>query len=75
MIRISLPRSPRLDGGPCKVLINQCSSHGAWYQDRVGQTILCEFVDSEGYWAREGGTFNCINVIRPEDATLLPLEN
>lgn len=75
MIHISLPRPPRLDGGPRQVRITQCSDPMYWYQDRVGQTILCEFVDSEGYWAREGGVFNAINVIRPEDATLLPLEN
>ena len=75
MIHISLPRPPRLDGGPRKVHITRCSNPGYWYQAKVGQTILCEFVDREGYWAREGGTFNCINVIRPEDATLLSLEN
>lgn len=41
----------------------------------MGQTILCEFIDGEGYWAREGGVYNCINVIKKEDAELLEQEN
>lgn len=75
MIRIGLPRSPRLDGGPRKVRIHRCSYHGAWYRNLVGYIVPIEFTDSEGHWAREGGEYNCINVIRHEDATLEPLEN
>lgn len=74
MIRVSLPRPPRLDGGIRKATIHRCSG-SYWYADKIGETVLVEFVDSEGYWAREGGEYNCINVIRKEDATLLPLEN
>ena len=75
MIHISLPRSLRLDGGIRKIKIERCTDFGMWYRDKIGQTILCEFVDREGYWAREGGEYNCINVIRRSDAVLLPLEN
>ncbi len=75
MIHISLPRPPRLDGGPRRVRIDRCSRNGSWYADRIGQTVLCEFIDNDGYWAREGGVYNCINVIRKEDAELLPLQN
>ncbi len=75
MIHISLPRAPRLDGGPRKVRVDRCTNSGAWYADKVGQIVPIEFIDSEGYWGREGGTYNCINVIRKSDATLLTLEN
>jgi len=75
MIHVSFYRKPLLDGMPRKALINQCTNHGAWYQDLVGKIVLIELIDSEGYWGREGGEYNCINVIRVEDATLLPLEN
>lgn len=75
MIKVCLPRRPSLNGGPRKVYIARCSSPSYWYKNLVGQTILCEFIDREGYWAREGGIFNCINVIKREDAKLLDLEN
>lgn len=75
MIHVSLPRPPRLDSGPRKVRIERCTNNGAWYAARIGQVVPIESIDDEGYWGREGGTFNCINVIRKCDATLLPLEN
>lgn len=74
MIKVCLPRRPSLNGGPRKVYVARCSG-SYWYRDLVGQIVLCEFVDGEGYWAREGGVFNCINVIKKEDAELLELEN
>lgn len=74
MIHIGLPRPARLDTCPRKARINSCPA-GWWYESKVGQVVEIEFIDREGYWAREGGTYNCINKIRPEDATLLPLEN
>lgn len=74
MIHISLPRPHRLGQPIRKATINSCPP-GWWYADKVGQTVIIEFIDSDGYWSREGGIYNCINKIRPEDATLLPLEN
>lgn len=74
MIRISLPSPARLDGGPRKVRVLGCP-RSYWYRNLVGQVVLCEFVDSEGCWAREGGVYNCINIIRWEDVELLELEN
>ncbi len=73
-VHISLPRPPRLDTCPRKAVIERCSG-SFWYRDMVGQTVTVEFIDSEGLWAREGGTYNCINVIRKEDARLVDLEN
>lgn len=74
-IRISTPRSPRVDGFPCWAVIERCTLSGAWYEKRVGHNILIESVDSGGYWAREGGEYNAINIIRHSDARLLPFEN
>lgn len=76
MIHVSLPRPPRLGQPIRKATINKCSSPSAWYRDLVGETVIVEFIDSQGYWSRErDGVYNCINWIRPEDATLHPLEN
>jgi hypothetical protein len=74
MIRVSIPRPPRLDTCPRLAVIERCSGN-YWYADKVGQTVEIEFIDDEGYWSREGGYYNCINVIRRSDARLLPLEN
>lgn len=38
-----------------------------WYKNLVGQSIQIEAMDLDGMWAREGGAYNCLNVIRPED--------
>lgn len=73
--RISFPRRPKVDGYPCWARIEQCTLPGAWYANRVGQNILIEFSDAEGHWAREGGVYNAINIIRHEDARILPFEN
>lgn len=75
MIHIGLPRQPSLSRVPRKVRIDKCSHPRFWYCGKVGETVVSEFQDNDGYWAREGGEYNCINVIRREDATLLPLEN
>lgn len=74
MIHIGLPRRPRLQP-ICKATINKCSDSSWWYANRVGQVVIIEFIDSDGYWSREGGTYNCINKIKPEDCTLHELEN
>jgi hypothetical protein len=58
-----------------RVKIERCSSVGAWYEKLVGKTIEIEFADSMGFWAREGGTYNCINCIPPGDATFVASAN
>lgn len=75
MIKIGIPQPPRLDGMPRKIKINKCSDSSYWYKDLVGKVIMIERIDGYGYWGREGGIYNCINFVRFEDATLLPLEN
>lgn len=74
-IKVSLPRRPRLDTCPRKAVITGLSRSGMWYRDKVGETVTVELIDDEGYWAREGGTYDAINVIYKQDARLLPLEN
>ena len=74
-IHVSLPHRPRLDTCPRLAIIERCSRAGSWYASRVGQTVEVEMIDGDGYWAREGGTYNCINVIDKRDARLLPLAN
>lgn len=49
------------------VKIERCEDPSMWYANRVGQNIRIERVDREGLWAREGGQFNAINVIRFTD--------
>jgi hypothetical protein len=72
--KVSFPRPQRLEA-PIRVRIDKCSHAQAWYTGRVGEIVNVEFEDGEGYWAREGGVYNAINVIRKGDATLLPLNN
>lgn len=74
MIRVYFPK-PQTLSEPRNVRLNCCSISGGWYARLVGQVIAIEFEDSEGYWAREGGQYNCINIIRKADTTLLPLNN
>lgn len=66
---IGLGKHPALAAQPRRtILVKRCTSPGAWYERLVGQEVECEFVDHEGYWAREGGIYNCINKIKLEDA-------
>jgi hypothetical protein len=55
---------------PRAVMILRCFDSLAWYAKKIGQTLPIEYEDSCGYWAREGGTYNAINIIRKTDATL-----
>ena len=50
-----------------RVKILRCSDPSMWYKNLVGQSIQIEAMDLDGMWAREGGAYNCLNVIRPED--------
>lgn len=67
--KIGLPKDPQ-----GRIRIKSCQSSSYWYAGLVGQVVPFERVDGYGYWAREGGIYNCINVIKHEDATLLPPE-
>lgn len=66
---------------PIQIRIDKCSNPGSWYANRVGQILPVERfeinkdssqgLDGDVYWCREGGEFNCLNIIRKEDATLI----
>lgn len=49
------------------VKIERCTDPLMWYADRVGQEVKIEKVDRDGLWAREGGHYNAINIIRFTD--------
>jgi len=49
------------------VKIVRCSDPLMWYASRVGEEVTVERVDREGLWAREGGEYNAINIIRFSD--------
>lgn len=49
------------------VKIERCSDPMMWYASKVGQDVLIERVDRNGLWAREGGEYNAINIIRFSD--------
>jgi hypothetical protein len=75
MIHIQFLHAPQLYGMPRRARIDRCSDKSFWYADRVGQVVIIERIDGYGYWSREGGEFNCINYIKPEDATILPYDS
>lgn len=49
------------------VKIEHCSDSLMWYADKVGQEVRVEKVNRDGLWAREGGQYNAINIIRFTD--------
>ena len=70
-VKLQAARRVLQDGKPCRVRINRCSCHWAWYKDRVGQEVSVFAVDSYGYWTRDTGPMRCSQWIKLEDATLL----
>jgi len=71
MIKVSIVT--QTDQPRVRVKILKCQD-SAWYAGKVGEIVDAERTDNYGYWAREGGDFNCINYIKYEDAILLPNE-
>lgn len=70
------------ESGPTMLIqIIQCSSPGAWYADRIGQTLVAEWLETnrhphqgipeDVYWCREGGTYNTPNYVRVSDAVVV----
>lgn len=58
------------------VKIINCSDSLYWYNNLVGTIVPIHkvtFSATEGmlYWAREGGTWNAINFIKPSDAEVV----
>ena len=46
------------------IKIERCTDPMMWYAAKVGQEVKIERVDRDGLWAREGGAYNAINIIR-----------
>jgi len=62
------------------VKIINCSDNLYWYNNLVGTIVPINkvtFSATEGmlYWAREGGTWNAINFIKPSDAEVVESED
>lgn len=60
-------KAPNLLDTQCRVKILRCKDPQMWYSDRIGQLVPIESLDLDGMWAREGGIYNALNIIRPED--------
>jgi hypothetical protein len=60
---------------PREARVLRCSISGGWYRKHIGKLILIERGDHQGFWAREGGQYNAINIVRREDVFLTPLPN
>lgn len=62
------------------VKIISCKDNSYWYKNLVGTIIPIHkvtFNATEGmlYWAREGGTWNAINFIKPSDTEVVESED
>jgi hypothetical protein len=62
------------------VKIINCQDKSYWYNNLVGTIVPIHkvtFSATEGmlYWAREGGTWNAINFIKPSDAEVIESEH
>lgn len=52
--------------------IDRCPDPLMWYRDLVGALVDYRGRDADGYWSREPAGY--VNVVRPDDATLLELD-
>jgi hypothetical protein len=63
------------------IRILRCTDPGAWYADKIGQTLPVERIEynrhpgqgipEDVYWCREGGVYNAINYVRMSDAVIV----
>lgn len=53
-----------------KIRVIDCKDALLWYAKRIGEEFNVEFIDDKAYWSREGGTYNALNWIKKEDATV-----
>jgi hypothetical protein len=53
-----------------KIKIIKCKDMLLWYRNRIGEEFEVQFVEDKAYWTREGGTFNALNWVYKEDATI-----
>lgn len=54
-----------------QVRIIKCSDSMMWYRDMIGKIVLIERETPDWYWAREGGSFNCLNIIQKSDVEII----
>lgn len=54
-----------------KIEITHCNDPSMWYYDRIGEVFKVERKDPDQYWCREGGPWNCINIVKTADAIIV----
>lgn len=54
-----------------RIKIVKCTDPSYWYAKRIGEVFEVQYITKEYgdavYWCREGGAWNCINKVKPED--------
>jgi hypothetical protein len=53
-----------------KIKIINCKDMLLWYRNRIGEEFEVQFIEDKAYWTREGGTYNALNWVYKEDATI-----
>lgn len=51
--------------------IIKCSDPLYWYNSLIGQIVHIERETVDHYWAREGGNWNCLNILYKEDVEII----
>ena len=56
-----------------KIKIIDCRDPMLWYANKIGQILNVERrnLRTKEYWCREGGPWNCLNVVYEEDTQLV----
>ena len=53
-----------------KIKIIKCNDALLWYNKRIGEEFVVQYIEDKAYWTREGGTYNALNWVYKEDATI-----
>lgn len=51
--------------------IISCKDKMLWYAPLVNSVIEIERETTSNYWAREGGNWNCLNILYKEDVEII----
>lgn len=54
-----------------KARIISCKDNLFWYSKKIGEIIEIERETFDWYWAREGGSFNCLNIVDKADVEII----
>lgn len=54
-----------------KAKIISCKDSLFWYSKKIGEIIEIERETPDWYWAREGDSFNCLNIVDKADVEIV----